>query len=103
MTNSWILHVKKYAADNNIAFACAIATPECKNSYTKKVKLTKKEKEQQKRDIVENQSLIVIKNKIKNMEPLDKNFIRMNFNSYSSNIKDKFKAKFPNYFNKLFD
>ena len=50
MPNPWITHVKKYAAEHNIAYACAIAKPECKNSYTKKVKLTKKEIDANKRE-----------------------------------------------------
>ena len=66
MANPWIEHVKKFAAEHNIAYACAIANPECKNNYTKKVKLTKKEKEQNKKLIVENQAIYYIKDKIKN-------------------------------------
>lgn len=33
MPNDWIKHVKKFARENNIAYACAISDPRCKSSY----------------------------------------------------------------------
>ena len=36
MTNPWIEHVKKYAKDNNISYACAIS--KAKETYIKKDK-----------------------------------------------------------------
>ena len=35
MSNAWIEHVKKYAKDNNLSYACALSTPDCKNTYNK--------------------------------------------------------------------
>lgn len=35
MTNSWIEHVKKYAKDNNISYACALSMPEVKKTYVR--------------------------------------------------------------------
>jgi len=35
MPNAWIQHVKKFARDNNMAYACAISDPRCKSSYKK--------------------------------------------------------------------
>ena len=42
MTNKWIEHVRKYAKDNNISYACALSTPECKNTYIKPLSKSKK-------------------------------------------------------------
>jgi len=33
MSNPWIEHVKKYASQHNLSYACALSTPECKESY----------------------------------------------------------------------
>ena len=33
MANSWIEHVRKYASDNSISYACALSSPGCKESY----------------------------------------------------------------------
>ena len=33
-TNPWIAHVKKYAADNNISYSCAVSM--AKSTYVKK-------------------------------------------------------------------
>ena len=35
-SNPWIIHVKKFAADNKIAYGCAISDSECKKSYHNK-------------------------------------------------------------------
>ena len=35
MPNAWVQHVKKFARDNNMAYACAISDPRCKSSYKK--------------------------------------------------------------------
>jgi hypothetical protein len=35
MVNNWIKHVKKYAEENNISYACAISNPDCKKNYNK--------------------------------------------------------------------
>jgi len=39
-TNPWVEHVKKYAKENNMTYACAI--PEAKKTYTKVDKNAKK-------------------------------------------------------------
>ena len=33
MANSWIEFVKRYAAENNLSYACSLSTPACKASY----------------------------------------------------------------------
>jgi hypothetical protein len=33
MPNAWIEHVRTYAADNNLSYACALSTPACRESY----------------------------------------------------------------------
>ena len=42
MSNAWIEHVKKYAKDNNLSYACALSTPDCKNTYNKPLSKSKK-------------------------------------------------------------
>ena len=41
-------------------------------------------------------------NRIKSMTDDDKPIIRMKFNSYSKEIQDNVKDKYPKYYNKLF-
>jgi hypothetical protein len=47
MPNRWVDHVKKFAADNNLSYGCALSKPECKETYRAKYgvakKLTKKQ------------------------------------------------------------
>ena len=33
MANSWIEHVRKYASEHNLSYACALSSPECKQAY----------------------------------------------------------------------
>ena len=33
MVNNWIEHVRRYAVENNLSYACALSTPACKESY----------------------------------------------------------------------
>ena len=44
MTNSWIEHIRKYAKDNNLSYACALSTPQCKNTYNKQPSSKSKKK-----------------------------------------------------------
>ena len=41
-TNRWVNWVKKFAADNNLSYGCALSTPECKETYRAKYGVTKK-------------------------------------------------------------
>ena len=34
MVNAWIEFVKQYAYDNEISYACALTSPECKQAYS---------------------------------------------------------------------
>jgi hypothetical protein len=47
MPNRWVDYVKKFAADNNLSYGCALSKPECKETYRAKYgvakKLTKKQ------------------------------------------------------------
>lgn len=48
MPNAWVMHVKKWAAENNKSYGCAVSDPECKATYRKPIKekpLTKKQKQ----------------------------------------------------------
>lgn len=42
MPNQWIDHVKKFAADNNLSYGCALSKPECKETYRAKYGVSKK-------------------------------------------------------------
>ena len=35
MPNAWVEHVKSFAAQNNVAYGCAISIPACRESYYK--------------------------------------------------------------------
>lgn len=47
MPSAWILHIKKFAAENNLSYACSMTDPRCKGTYVKVKKPTKKELKQQ--------------------------------------------------------
>ena len=36
--NKWIDHVKKYAKENNLSYACALSQPNVKTNYEKVIK-----------------------------------------------------------------
>jgi hypothetical protein len=38
MPNAWVTNVKKFAANSNVSYSCAISMPECKQSYKKEPK-----------------------------------------------------------------
>ena len=42
MPNRWVEHVRKFASDNSLSYACALSKPECKESYRAKYGVTKK-------------------------------------------------------------
>jgi len=42
MPNRWVDHVKSFAAQNNLSYACALSTPDCKETYRAKYGVTKK-------------------------------------------------------------
>ena len=101
MGNKWIDHVRKYAKEHNLTYACALSQPDIKNNYEKVIKKSLKEKNDEKKKIIEMQLIKVLKNKIKNMSDNDKPLIRMKYYSYSKGIKEGLKEKYPNYYEKL--
>jgi hypothetical protein len=60
MPSPWIEHIRKFAAENNLSYGCAMTTPECRATYTpvKKAKKPKKPtKKELKKQSLEKQSL----------------------------------------------
>ena len=47
MPNAWVTHVKKFAANNNVSYSCAVSMPECKQSYKKEPTKVSKTKEKE--------------------------------------------------------
>ena len=96
--NKWILHVKKFASDNNVSYGCAISDPRCKSSYVKEDKNVVKENK------LNNMLIETARNFIKRYkasQPEDINIYKSKFNLYSQKIKDIIKEKYPNIYNKL--
>jgi hypothetical protein len=90
--NKWIMHVKEYAKNNNMSYACAISDPKCKASYIPVIKLTKKQKEvEQNKKFQEDlpglflERLINIDKKPTSMKLL----LQHRFNNYSKEVQDK--------------
>ena len=102
MTNSWITHVKKWAADNNKSYGCAISDKDCKDSYIKPVKKTKKELRQEKEHLINSQIRNNLLNRIKNMTEDEKPLLKMRFNSLSDTIKKDIKENYNKYYKELF-
>ena len=80
--NKWINHVKNYANENNLSYACALSQPNVKTNYEKVIKKTRRQQVKEKLEIMKYQSIEFLKNKIKNMSDDDIPIIRMKFNSY---------------------
>ena len=102
MTNKWIEHVKKYAKDNNLSYACALSNKDMVLSYVKIDKKTKKQKMEEKDEEMMNFVARSLKNRIKNMNDDEKASIKMKFNSTNKRVKEIFQSKYPKYYNKLF-
>ena len=99
--NKWIDHVKNYADENNLSYACALSQPNVKTNYEKVIKKTRKQQVKEKLEIMKYQNIEFLKNKIKNMSDDDIPIIRMKFNSYNKEIRDGLKEKYPIYYEKL--
>jgi hypothetical protein len=66
--NKWINHVKKYANENNLTYACALSNPNVKTNYEKVIKNSRKQQIKEKLEIMKVQNIEFLKNKIKNIE-----------------------------------
>ena len=91
-TNKWILHVKKYAEENNISYACAITDHKCKELYNPVVKLTKKEKEVVNQKIFMEQYPRAFLQKLVNIKQKpneEKVLLQNKFNRFTQELKDK--------------
>ena len=102
MPNKWIEHVREFSKKHNISFGCALSHPDLKKEYVPVVKKSREETKQEKKLIIINQMSNNLINRIKSMTDDDKPIIRMKFNSYSKEIQDNIKGKYPKYYNKLF-
>jgi hypothetical protein len=47
MANAWVEHIRKYAKDNNMTYACALTDANCKGSYKKAPKPLTQKKERE--------------------------------------------------------
>ena len=103
MTNKWIDHVKKWAAANNKSYGCAITDQACKDVYTKVVKITKKQKREERDKYYYDQFKYDMIDRIKKMkEDSEKPIIRMKFNMLNKNMKEDIKLNHSKYYNLLF-
>ena len=98
MPNRWIEHVRQYAKDNNVSYACALSDKNVSKNYTKSEKKTKTQKEDQMINFIANG----LKNKIKHMQDDDKPVLKMKFNATNSRVQELFRNKYSKYYNKLF-
>ena len=103
MTNKWIEYIKTEAIKNNFSYGCALSNKDIINNYKKVTKKTKADKDILKQQIITNQTMKLLKDKIKNIDNEDIPIMRMRYNSYSPTIKDEFKNKYPKYYNNLFN
>lgn len=104
MTNSWITHVKQFAKENNKAYGCSISDPACATSYTKVVKVSKKQKRDERNKYYYDQFKYDMIDRIKKMKTdSEKPIIRMKFNMLNSKIKEDIKQNYSKYYDKLFN
>ena len=104
MTNPWVQHVQQFAKENNKAYGCAISDPACTASYTKVVKISKKQKRDERNKYYYDQFKYDMIDRIKNIkEDSEKPIIRMKFNMLNKNIKEDIKQNYRKYYDKLFN
>jgi hypothetical protein len=63
MANAWVEHIRKYAKDNNMTYACALTDPNCKGSYKKAPKPLTQKKERELMGAEEATTKAIIKKK----------------------------------------
>ena len=71
VNNKWINHVKNYANENNLSYACALSQPNVKTNYEKVIKKTRRQQVKEKLEIMKYQNIEFLKNRIKNMSDDD--------------------------------
>jgi len=104
MTNPWVQHVKQFAKENNKAYVCSISDPACTASYTKVVKISKKQKRDERNKYYYDQFKYDMIDRIKKIkEDSEKPIIRMKFNMLNKNIKEDIKQNYRKYYDKLFN
>lgn len=102
MTNKWIQHVKEFAKNNNISYGCALTHPDIKKGYEKAK--TKKEQNEEREKIIIEQIVNGFLKKVKSIENDDqKNIYQNTFLKMPKITKERFKEKYPKYYNSLFD
>ena len=102
MPNKWIQHVRSYAKEHNVTYACALSQPNIKDGYEKVIKKSKKQINEEKIKLFVSQNIEMLKNKIKYMNDDDKPIIKMKVKSYNQAVRDGLKEKYPELGNKLF-
>ena len=104
MTNPWVQHVKQFAKENKKAYGCSISDPACTASYTKVVKISKKQKRDERNKYYYDQFKYDMIDRIKKIkEDSEKPIIRMKFNMLNKNIKEDIKQNYRKYYDKLFN
>ena len=103
MPNKWIEHVKEFSKKNNIPFGCALSHPDLKKDYQPVIKISAKQKREEREKIIFQQIRNNLLSKIKTMNDDDKPLIRMKYNSLHSTIKDDIKNNYTKYYDKLFN
>ena len=94
MVNKWIEHVKKYAKDNNVTYACAIS--EAKKTY---VKVDKEAQKKKTSDINKKLKLKTLLKDYKDSKDPEKELevIRIKYSDFPKTMKDYFKQKAPKF------
>lgn len=104
MSNKWVQHVKQFAKNNNISYACALTHPNIKDGYEKVIKKSKKEIREEQNKINILQLVEMFKNKIKNINnDYEKQLIKSKLEGYNEKVKNGLREKYPKYYNSLFD
>ena len=103
MVNKWIEHIKTFAKQNNLSFACALNHPKLKETYTPIIKKSYKEKREEIMKINQINVITTFIKRIKTMEDDDKPLMKMKYNGFNQSIKDIIKKDYTKYYNKLFD
>ena len=102
MPNKWINNVKEFSKKNNISFGCALSHPDLKKDYQPVIKISAKQKREEREKIIFEQLRNNLLYKIKKMTDDDKPLLKMKYNSLNAKIRDDIKNNYTKYYDKLF-
>ena len=94
--------MQDFAKKNNISFGCTLSHPDLKKDYEPVIKISAKQKREEREKVIFEQLRNNLLYKIKKMTDDDKPLLKMKYNSLNVKIRDDIKNNYTKYYDKLF-